>query len=135
MKPQLFQKVDCYGYLKKVYDGRFIETFENEGKTLDCTYIDTNNPDLNIECQYCGDFDFLKTYYEHRERKFSGIVVGFKYLVIDGYLTVETCYDHLGVEYTKLGKKCNKTALCAIVYYADNRKRYVPLNDIKKEES
>lgn len=132
MKPELFQKVSCKGYFKRIYDGRFIETFENEGKTLDCTYADTNNPDLNIECQYCGDLDFLKTYYEHRERKFSGIVVGFKDLVIDGYLTVATCYDHLDREYTKLGKKYNKTALCAIVYYANSRKRYVPLYDIEK---
>lgn len=135
MKPKLFQKVNCKGYLKKVYDGRFIETFKNEGETLDCTYVDTNNPDLDIECQYCGDLDFLKTYYKHKERKFTGVVVGFKDIVIDGYLTVDTSCNWNGCEYTKLGKQVNKTSLCAIVYYANNRKRYVPLKDIEQEDS
>lgn len=132
-KPELFRKVKCNGYLKKVFDGRFIETHENEGETLDCIYVDTNNPDLDIECQYCGDLDFLKTYYEYKEKKFTGVVVGFKDIVIDGYLTVETCTNWLGSEYTKFGKQCRTTASCAIVYYANNRKRYVPLKNIEEE--
>lgn len=133
MKPQLFQKVSCYGYLKKIYDGRFIETFENEGKTLDCTYVDTNNPDLDIQCEYSGDLDFLKTYYEHKTKKFTGIVVGFTKVVIDGYLTVETVYDWNDNECTKLGKKPKTIEICAVIYYANNRKRYVQLSDIQEE--
>lgn len=135
MKPELFQKVKCNGYLKKVSDGRFIETCKSEGKTLDCTYVDTNNPDLDIECQYCGDLDFLKKYYERKEKKFSGIVVGFKDVVIDGYLTVETCETWSGSECTKLGKLPKTVQNCAVVYYASNRRRYVPLNNIEQEES
>jgi hypothetical protein len=131
MKPMLFQKVKCNGYLKKVHDGRFIDMNKNEGGTFDCTYIDTNKPDLDIECQYCGDLDFLKTYYERKEKRFVGVVVGFKDLVIDGFLTVETCYNWLDNEYTKIGKKPKTVETCAIVYYANNRKRYVPLKDIE----
>lgn len=133
MKPKLFQKVSCKGYLKKVYDGRFIETFKNEGETLDCTYVDTNNPDLDIECQYSGDLDFLKTYYAYKEKQFTGMVVGFKDIVIDGYLTVENCETWSGRDCTKLGKQPKTVQTCAIVYYANNRKRYVPLNYIKEE--
>lgn len=135
MKPELFQKVKCNGYLKKVSDGRFIETCKSEGETLDCTYVDTNNPDLDIECEYCGDLDFQKTYFKHKPKRFTGVVVGFKDIVIDGYLTVETVYNWNDCEYTKLGKQPKTTETCAIVYYANNRKRYVPINNIEQEES
>lgn len=131
MSDLLFQKVKCKGFLKKVWDGRFIETHPNEGYTYDCEYRDSNNPDLKIECEYCGDFDFLKTYYEHKEKEFFGFVVGYKEIVATGYLTVDTDYDFMGREHTRLGKQPKDVCQCAIVYYANNKKRFVSIEDIK----
>lgn len=131
----LFKKVKCKGYLKKINDGRFIASFENEGGTYDCTYMDTNNSDLNIECNYCGDLDFLKTYYEPRDKVFSGIIVGFKNIVATGYLTVDTEYDFQGREHTKFGKQPKDVFHCAVVYYANNRKRYVPVEKIEEVQN
>lgn len=130
MKDLLFQNVVCQGYLKKINDGRYIESYENENGTFECTYSDSNNADLNIECEYCGELDFLKTYFEYKERIFTGIVVGFKKIVATGYLTVDTCYGYYGTEYTKFGKHPKDMYQCAIVYFSNNKKRYVPLDKI-----
>lgn len=126
MKDLLFKKVKCNGFLKKVYDGRYVEV----DKYGNCEYIDTNNKDLNITCEYCGDEEFLKTYYIIKSRNLSGMVVGFKDIVINGYLCVDSNADYLGSEHIKISKRPNEIVKCAIVYYADNRKSYVPIDNI-----
>lgn len=76
-----------------------------------------------------------KRYYEHKDGNFSGVIVGFIVLTVVGYLDV--IYD-CGVD-TGFGtppdkyyisKRPKETVKCAIVYYANNMKHYVPIEDI-----
>lgn len=127
MKNLLFQKVKCKSYLRKIYDGRFIQTYKNDDNLLDCEYVDTNNPNLDIECECDGTLEFLKTYYERKEKEFYGMLVGFKDIVATGYLIAET--DGYG---TIIRKQAKDIVRCAIVYYANNKKRYVPIDEVEE---
>ncbi|MHC1722518.1 MAG: hypothetical protein AB9836_04850 [Aminipila sp.] len=125
----LFSKVHCPGYLKKVYDGRFIEVIK--GDVDEALYTDTNNLDFDLPCECDGSLEFLKTYYEEKAKSFSGFVVGFKDVIVTGYLVAETNYNYIGQGYLKVSKAPKRTEKCAIVYFASNRKRLVPLSMIE----
>jgi hypothetical protein len=125
----LFKKVQCTAFLKKVYDGKFIQVCNIDG--YDCAeYADTNNPDLDLKCECDGSLKFLKTYYEPKAREFMGIVVGIKKIIVTAYLTAETNYDYTGREYLRISREPEKIIECAVVYYRNNCKRYVPLENI-----
>jgi hypothetical protein len=126
----LFKKAKCNAFLKKVYDGRFIQTYKNEGCDV-AEYTDTNNPDLDLLCECDGSLEFLKTYYEIKKRDFSGVVVGVKDIVVTAYLVAETNYNYLGREYIRISREPEKIIKCAVVYYRNNCKRYVPLDNVE----
>ena len=125
-----FKTVRCNAYLKKVKDGRYIQALENEGNIKDCTYMINNEP-YEIECIYDGALEFLKTYFEVVSKEFEGVLVGYKDIVITGYLTVETEFDFMDREFTKLSRVPKQIVKCGIVYFGNNRKRLVPLENIK----
>lgn len=127
-----FKTVKCNAYLKKVKDGRYIEVLKNEGDMKDCTYMINDEP-YKTECGYDGSLEFLKTYFEISVKEFEGVLVGYKDIVITGYLTVETDYDWQNCESTRLGKTPKQIIKCGIVYFGNNRKRLVPLENIEKE--
>ena len=127
MEKLLFKNVKCNAYLKKMNDGRFIEVDEDKN----CTYIDTNNEKLDIVCTYCGDDEFLKTYYKIKKRNFEGIVVGIKDIVVSAYLCVDIYNAYDSSEHIKIFKNPNYAIRCAIVYFANNRKSYVPLDSLE----
>lgn len=126
-KDILFKKVKCSTYLKKISDGRYIEVTEGDI----AEYVDTNDKNFNLECECCGDLDFLKTYYKAMDKEFSGVVVGIKDILVSAYLVANTLSDWQGCEYLKISRVPKETVKCAIVYYGNNRKRYVPLESIK----
>lgn len=128
MKDILFKKVKCNAFLKKASDGKFIELYRD---SLAADYIDHKNPDFNLKCECDGSLEFLKVYYEVKKRNFKGIVVGIKDIVTTAYLTVDTSYHYDGTEYIYPGKVPEKICKCAIVYYSNNRKSYVPLENIE----
>lgn len=127
MEAQLFNKVRCKGFYKPHRDGLYIELDkENLKADLKNGYFDTVEEDVDIA---------EKTYYKHVEANFSGVIVGYKDLVIVGYLDViyqDECDVGVGVipEAYYVAKRPKDVAKCAIVYYADNKKHYVPLEDI-----
>jgi len=123
----LFKNVNCNGYLKRIYDGRYIEKIDGE-----CFYM-VENEKFEIECEQCGELEFLKTYYKVTEKNFKGVVVGIKAIVMTGYLVVDTDYDYYDREVVKISKQAKDTCICAIVYFANNRKRLVPLENIESE--
>jgi hypothetical protein len=129
VKELLFSKVHCTGYLKKVYDGKFIEVIEGDVK--EAVYRNSNDDDFEEVSECCGDLDFLKTYYEIKEKHFNGFLVGFKEIVATGYLVADTGYDFRSCEHLTIHKEPKDIYECAIVYFADNRKRLVPLEKIK----
>lgn len=133
----MFQKVKCQAYMKKINDGRCIIRLnpkETKDGSMCYLYSDTNRKNASgtdiwtkeVE-DYDGSLDFLKTYYEYREKEFVGIVVGMKMIVLSAYLYVDTACDPYQ-EYTYVGKQIHEQRKCALVYYGCNKSRLVPMD-------
>lgn len=129
MKDILFKKVKCTAFLKKVWDGKFIQVYK--GDLDEAFYCDSNSPDKKIASDCCGELDFLKTYYKETKRSFTGFVVGTKDIVTEGYLVADTNYDFRGCERLDIYKYPKDVVKCAIVYFGNNRKRFVPLESVE----
>lgn len=126
---QLFDFCNCKGFYKKAHDGIWINLNKDE---LTADLCDSN---------LCGDAILEhdidraeKTYYEYVKGNFKGVVVGFVDLVVKGYLDViyqDVCDVGIGVipEKFYVCKKPKDIVKCAIVYYANNKKHFVPLED------
>ena len=129
---KLFDKVKCKGFYSKVHDGTFIYL---DTQNLKASHMNSNAADT--ECLVEDDVDRVeKTYYKHVKQNFCGVIVGFKNLVVTGYLDViynDTIDVGIGVlpEHFFVQKNPNCVVKCAIVYYADNKKHFVPLEDIE----
>ena len=132
----LFDKVKCNGFYSKVRDGTYICL---DSQNLKAAHMNSNAVDT--ECLVEEDVDRVeKTYYKHVTKKFCGVIVGFTDLIVTGYLDViynDTIDVGIGVlpEQFFVQKNPNCVVKCAIVYYANNKKHYVPLEDIECENS
>lgn len=135
-----FRMVECSGYLQKINDGRFIIHNNVDGSV----YADLNSQpdnsfklDENNSCwmkeigESCGDLEFIKTYYKFKENHFVGMCVGYKEVEVSAYLYVD--WDS-STEQEYVGKQTKDLVRCAVVYFANNRKRYVPLEYLKESE-
>ena len=126
-----FRKVRCSSYLKKISDGRhLIPRVDGKGTIVSVDYFGEGD-DVPDECECTGSYEFLKTYYKREEANFEGMLVGTKTIITDGWLYADIAYDPFGSDYIYVGKAPNTKLVCGIVYYANNRKRYVPLSDIE----
>lgn len=130
----MFQKVRCSRYLKKVKDGKFI----NVDSIGNAEYVDTSREENGDawhepvpEEDYDGSKNFLKRYYEAKDKQFTGVIVGFKFVTVTGYLTVDirTAWD--GSESTMVGKSPEEQVKCALVYYGCNKSRLVPMDHLE----
>jgi len=125
----LFKKAKCSSFLKKVRDGKFIRVYK--GEFDEASYCNSNDPDNEITSECCGEFDFLKTYYKKKQRNFTGFIVGVKDIVVTGYLVADTEYHPYNGEHLRIFKYPKEITKCAIVYYGNNKKSYVPLESIE----
>ena len=132
---KLFDKVKCKGFYSKVHDGTFIYL---DTQNLKASHMNSNATDT--ECLVEDDVDRAeKTYYKHVKQNFCGVIVGFTDLIVTGYLDV--IYGDIDVgggilqEQFFVQKNPNHVEKCAIVYYSNNKKHYVPLEDIECENS
>lgn len=129
MEVKLFDKCKCKGFYKKVHDGIYIQL---DSKNLTADLMNSNiQGELVEEDIECAE----KRYYEHKNGNFSGVIVGFVDLVLVGYLDViyqDECDVGVGIipEKYYIAKRPKEVVKCAIVYYANNLKHYVPLEDI-----
>lgn len=140
--PYVFQVVECRAYMKKIKDGRFIEKFEaneTESGEAEYFYVDDNKPNgdgttgwrKKVE-YYDHDLEFLKTYYQRTEKRFVGIVVGIKDVAVTAWLYVDERFGWNGDvcgEY--VGRDVEDVIKCAHVFYAPNKSRLVPLEDLE----
>lgn len=133
MEANLFDVCQCKGFYKKAHDGIYIE-LDREKLTADAY---TSASDVAIE----SDCDRIeKTYYEYVKANCRGVIVGFVDVVVKGFLDViyNDAYD-TGIGMTQeefyVTKTPKEIVRCAIVYYANNKKHYVPLDDIEKVTS
>lgn len=144
-KEILFKKVLCSAYLAKVSDGVCIMHIKPEYAEdrqehfMLCRGHDDGGEGTDEEESPCeGAYDLEKTYYERREMEFYGICVGTKKVKTEGYLGVDVGYSGPSCEEYYYVFKHPKTIVeCAIVYFANNQKRFVPLDaiEIAKEET
>lgn len=131
----LFDKVKCKGFYKKINDGIWVHL---DKTTLTAYAMNSNLVDFDNDGTMEADIDYVeKNYYEHVKGNFSGVIVGFKDLVIKGYLDViyqDEVDVGLGVipEKFYVAKRAKEVVKCAIVYYANNMKHFVPLDDIEQ---
>lgn len=130
---KLFDKCKCKGFYKKAHDGLFI-FLDRENLRADLVNInlacadDMGVVEKDVECAE-------KRYYEHKDSNFNGVIVGFVDLVVVGYLDViyqDACDVGVGIipEKYYIAKRPKETVKCGIVYYANNMKHYVPIEDI-----
>ena len=131
----LFDKVKCKGFYSKVHDGTYIFL---DTQNLKAAHMNSNA--INTDCLVEEDVDRVeKIYYKHVNQNFCGVIVGFTNLVVTGYLDViynDAVDVGVGIipEQFFVQKNPKRVVKCAIVYYANNKKHYVPLEDIEKEE-
>lgn len=130
---KLFDRCKCKGLYKKVYDGLFVYL---DKENLKADLVNTNLAGADNDGTVEKDIDCAeKRYYEHKDSNFSGIIVGFTDLVVVGFLDViyqDACDVGVGIipEAFYVSKRPKEVVKCAIVYYANNKKHYVPLEDI-----
>jgi hypothetical protein len=119
----LFEKYRTTGFLKKAHDGVYVVPKDNE--TAVCVRK-TGEEELRMPCSVD------KTYYEYVKSEGTGVVVGFKDVVINGYIDVDFLEEFSrGSElHFDFQSRSKETVKCAIVYYANNKKHLVPLEDI-----
>ena len=142
----LFKWCECSEYLSPVSDGccigksdvdDLLEQFgvespvEGEKGPYIC-YPSKYEPDKAPFYSPCeGAFDVRKYYYERKTQSFRGVVVGFRKVVVEGFLGVDTDYDPYRGEVERVFKHPDVVVECAKVYYASGKRRLVPLEAIK----
>lgn len=125
-KKLIFNKVRCSGYLKSVSDGRRMEE-QPDGSVK---YMVRGEEVPDMKCDRSGKLDFLKTFYEHTDEEFTGIVTTIKRNVtISHYLACKK-YGTGQSEVNEFYTVPNESKDCAIVLYDNNKRHVVPLDDI-----
>lgn len=80
----LFDKVKCKGFYKPYKDGRWLYL---DKKTLTADAMDNNLADGNNDGTVEKNVEYIeKTYFKHVDKDFTGVIVGYKDIVIKGYL-------------------------------------------------
>ena len=132
----LFEKVRCTGFLKPFKDGKWLRLNMD---TFTADAMDNNIADWENDGTVENNVEHIeKTYFQHVNKEFNGVIVGYKDIVVTGYLDVEY-YEPIDVgvgvtpEDLRVSKRAKETIRCAVVYYANNKKHYVPLEDIMGE--
>jgi len=139
-KDLLFRKCECFSYLKSVHDGVCIERVDpkdaEDGEEHYVLCKSGSGPRLPYYPGSCdespceGSFDLEKTYYKKTEKNFVGVCVGFRDIVTEGYLGVDTITPSYGDEQRVVFKEPKTAVPCALVYFGSNMKRWVPIEDI-----
>lgn len=134
MNMNLFVKVKCKGFYKSFQDRRWL--YLNK-KTLTADAMDNNLADGSNDGTVEKNVEYIeKTYFKHVDKNFIGVIVGYKDIVVKGYLDAvyqDECDVGVGVipEAFYVTKRAKETVKCAVVYYANNMKHYVPLEDLE----
>lgn len=146
MTHKIFRKVHCKAYLQKFSDGVHLECFEIEPEsgaeiptTLSRWSVDKN---INVTaCRWeeeikdlsaCEGEYVVKQYRRRVEEEFDGFLVGVTRITTSAQIGTDY-YDDTYREYHRI-YKIAQTERVGVVYFKNNAKRYVPLEDIKYVE-
>lgn len=151
---KIFQKVHCRGYLKKESDGVVLECSVNgQPSSVSCWDVDENVKVIAKRYYYEGDGwkeetladlsnfegDSVEKTYRHRvEEKFDGFLVGFTKIIVSGRIGTDYDEEHIYAGeygehhryYHHLFKERNYEKV-GVVYFKNNVKRYVKLEDME----
>lgn len=143
---KLFVKVKCHAYLRKAHDGIKITIYDPEGNLYNGNTVPDSSYKAVVEGKYDfdkGDYNTLadlsewdgsgyeKTYRERVEEEFTGVVVGVTEINVKGQIGTDWECDGCGIEYGHCYKLITDRQKVAVVYYRNNAKRYVPLEDLE----
>lgn len=144
IKPKLFTMVQCSAYLKKSNDDVHIIMYEpdgmptegkimrsHDGKAVAIKYDAKKGEDVVIKdlSDFCGE-GVKKVYRERCEENFKGVVVGYTHIKVAGIIGT----DWTSGVYRDHGycfKQITDAPKVAVVYFKNNCKRYVLLNDLQ----
>lgn len=146
MKPKLFAKVRCAAYLKKIKDGVHIILFNPDGTI--CENKHAHSPDCKA-IAYAYDYkkgEFVeiadlssfececveKVFRERIEEEFTGVVVGYTTVKVTGLLGTVWEENYNGDEFGHCFKEVKYAPKVAVVYFKNNCKRYVLLEDLQE---
>lgn len=142
---KIFKKVKCHAYMKRSRDGVFIGFEDEYGmpiftktvtdpsiKAFACrlnpnTLINEKFADLS---EWCGE-SVEKIYRERIEEEFTGFVVGYTKIGVKGYIGTDWETSPYCEEYGHCFKKITEAPKVAVVYFKNNAKRYVLLEDME----
>ena len=131
---EIFDLVRCGGYIRPVRDGRhLIPDKENpfHGWFVTGRDGDTGQPIL-WDVAYRGE-RLEKEYYTYLARPFRGVIVGFRDMMLRATLEATTEEDD-GERLPVVRRVDEQIVRCAVVYYTNCRKHFVPLEHIIGKE-
>ncbi len=144
-KPSLFSRVKCRAYLRKAHDGIQIEIREQDGTVVSpeivteplsayaVRYIHPlKKPEIIADLSSWDGGSVKKTYRERVEAEFTGVVVGYKRVDRSGNIGTDWETPPYGKEYGHLFKEVNDRPKVGVVYYRNNGKRYVLVDDMEE---
>lgn len=148
-KPKLFSRVKCKAYLKNETDGVHIVLCNPDGSLHDGTHV--NSPDCQafalrydsekgeeVKIKDLSDFEgssVKKVYRKRIEAEFTGVVVGYTRVKMSGIIGTNWEEPLYGAGYGYCYKEAVDVHEVAVVYFKNNCKRYVPLNDLEQEST
>jgi len=146
-------KVHCRAYLRKFSDGVYMTVSKPNGEPLKGNAWDemwdvkaykneyTSNGWVTKEIADLSDYEgntVPKQYRKRVEDEFDGVFVGFTRIVVSGRIGTDTKmlpYNMNGdlKEVYHLIKETDKQKV-GVVYFKNNARRYVPLDDMERKE-
>ena len=149
-KPRLFSIVRCRAYLRKVKDGVYIQMFNPDGTFYDGRFMnqydgkaiayktdydsdDFENRDEEIAdlSEFCGQ-TVEKVYRERIEEDFTGCVVGYTTVKVKGVIGTDWNDNPYGGDFGHCFKRATVVPKVGVVYFKNNCKRYVLLDDMEE---
>lgn len=145
---KLFKKVHCKAYLKKIKDGVYIQFFNPDGTYYNDRFVydynikaiayktklDENMMNCDEELADLSEFDgsyVEKTYRERVECEFDGFVVGYTKINTKGRIGTDWDSGEYVREHGYCWREITEKPKVAVVYFKNNIKRYVLLDDME----
>ena len=150
---KLGEKVHCKSYLQKFSDGVFLNPCESDGTPrkgsawsdmCECKAYKDEYSHGTWKTKEIADLSGFegesvpKQYRRRVEEEFDGVFVGFTHIVVSGRIGTDMTMHPYNMngdleEVFHLTKETDKQKV-AVVYFKNNARRYVPVDDIERRE-
>lgn len=138
---ELFRKYHCKAYMKKASDFAHIQVGYgapdvniNDAKSIVGIYQDKDGETVEKDLSECCGEGIPKRYYDRVEKEFDGFLVGTKTLNCKEIIGTDTSENDYRGEYRHFFKEITYAPMVGVVYFRNNGKRYVLLEDMELAE-